>query len=101
MILWKATVRHYVKHPWQILLSVVGITLGVAVVVAIDLTNTSAKKAFELSANAVTGKATHQIIGVSSKIPESLYIDLRKEEGLSNLAPIDVARRLSLISESR
>jgi putative ABC transport system permease protein len=88
VILWKATVRHYVKHPWQIFLSVVGITLGVAVVVAIDLTNTSAKKAFELSANAVTGKATHQIIGISAKVPESLYIELRKQDGLSNLAPI-------------
>ena len=88
MILWKSTVRHYVKHPWQILLSVVGITLGVAVVVAIDLTNSSAKKAFEISANAVTGKATHQIIGVTSKLPESLYVELRKNEGLSKLAPI-------------
>ncbi len=88
MILWKATTRHYVKHPWQILLSVVGITLGVAVVVAIDLTNTSAKKAFELSANAVTGKATHQIIGISAKVPESLYLDLQQQDGLTNMAPI-------------
>lgn len=88
MILWKATVRHYVKHPWQILLSVVGITLGVAVVVAIDLTNSSAKKAFELSADAVTGKATHQIIGISAKVPESLYIELKKQEDLSDLAPV-------------
>ena len=88
MILWKSTVRHYVKHPWQILLSVVGITLGVAVVVAIDLTNTSAKRAFEMSANAVTGKATHQIIGISAKVPESLYIELQQQDGLSNMAPI-------------
>lgn len=88
MILWKSTVRHYVKHPWQILLSIVGITLGVAVVVAIDLTNSSAKKAFELSANAVTGKATHQIIGVSANVPESLYVDLRDQDGLTHLAPV-------------
>jgi len=88
VILWKATTRHYVKHPWQILLSVIGITLGVAVVVAIDLTNASAKKAFEQSANAVTGKATHQIIGISANVPETLYIDLLQQEGLSNMAPV-------------
>ena len=88
MILWKSTIRHYVRHPWQIVLSIVGITLGVAVVVAIDLTNSSAQKAFELSTDALTGKATHQIIGVSSGVPENLYLDLRKEEGLSKIAPV-------------
>jgi len=88
VILWKSTVRHYVKHPWQILLSVIGITLGVAVVVAIDLTNSSAKRAFEQSANAVTGAATHQIIGISADIPESLYIDLLQQDGLTNIAPV-------------
>ncbi|WP_455207323.1 ABC transporter permease [Kaarinaea lacus] len=88
MTLWKATVRHYMKHPWQILLSTVGITLGVAVVVAIDLTNSSAKKAFDLSAGALTGKATHQIIGSSNGVPEELYLELRKNDGVSAIAPI-------------
>jgi len=88
VILWKSTIRHYRKHPWQILLSTIGITLGVAVVVAIDLTNSSAQKAFELSADALTGKATHQIIGVSSDIPEQLYLDMRKESELTAVAPV-------------
>ncbi|HEY5603524.1 MAG TPA: FtsX-like permease family protein, partial [Gammaproteobacteria bacterium] len=88
MTLWKATVRHYIKHPWQILLSTVGITLGVAVVVAIDLTNSSARKAFELSAGALTGKTTHQIIGASNRIPEELYLELRKKDGIIAVAPI-------------
>jgi len=88
VILWKSTIRHYRKHPWQILLSTIGITLGVAVVVAIDLTNSSAQKAFELSADALTGKATHQIIGVASDIPEQLYLDIRKEEGVTAVAPV-------------
>ena len=88
MILWKATVRHYLKHPWQIVLSTVGITLGVAVVVAIDLTNNSAHKAFEISADALTGKATHEIIGASNGVPDDLYIDMRKQEGISHVAPV-------------
>ncbi|MGD8558890.1 MAG: FtsX-like permease family protein [Gammaproteobacteria bacterium] len=88
MILWKATIRHYVKHPWQIVLSTVGITMGVAVVVAIDLTNSSANKAFELSADALTGKATHEIIGVTKGVPDQLYLEMREQEGISHLAPV-------------
>ncbi|MGD8568143.1 MAG: FtsX-like permease family protein [Gammaproteobacteria bacterium] len=88
MILWKATVRHYVRHPWQVILSTVGITLGVAVVVAIDLINNSANTAFEISADALTGRATHQIIGVSDGVPEDLYPELREREGISHLAPV-------------
>ena len=88
MTLWKATVRHYIKHPWQILLSTVGITLGVAVVVAIDLTNTSAQKAFELSTSALTGKTTHQIIGAANGVPEELYLELQKNEAITAVAPV-------------
>ena len=88
MILWKATVRHYIKHPWQILLSTVGITLGVAVVVAIDLTNSSAQKAFELSAGALTGNTTHQVIGSSNGVSEELFLELRQKEGLTAIAPV-------------
>ena len=51
------------RHPWQSLLMVLGITLGVAVVVAIDLANASASRAFDLSTEAVAGRATHQIDG--------------------------------------
>jgi len=86
--LWKATVRHYLKHPWQVLLSTVGITLGVAVVVAIDLTNSSAQKAFELSASALTGKATHHIIGSANGVPEALYLELKQNEGVSAVTPV-------------
>ncbi|MBK6770260.1 MAG: hypothetical protein IPG72_14880 [Ardenticatenales bacterium] len=42
---------------------VAGIALGVAVVVAIDLANASALAAFRRSAAAVTGRATHRVVG--------------------------------------
>ncbi|MGH8555656.1 MAG: hypothetical protein ACREUD_08865 [Gammaproteobacteria bacterium] len=45
-----------------------GIALGVAVVVAIHATRTSADRAFTLSTQAVVGKATHRIIGNPSGI---------------------------------
>jgi len=42
---------------------ILGITLGVAVAIAIDLANVSASRAFDLSTEAVAGRTTHQIIG--------------------------------------
>ena len=88
MNLFKVTLRHYTRHPWQILLSVVGIALGVAVVVSIDLANSSAKKAFQLSAEAISGSATHEIIGGPDSVPEEIYSRLRVDDGLENIAPV-------------
>ncbi len=55
--------RYLLRHRWQSVLMVLGIALGVAVMVAIDLANASASRAFVLSTETLTGKATHQIDG--------------------------------------
>ena len=65
MILLRASVRHLARHPWQAALSVLGIALGVAVVVSVDLASESARRAFALAAEGVTGRATHEIVGGS------------------------------------
>ena len=70
MILLRASARHLARHPWQAALSVLGIALGVAVVVSIDLASESARRAFALSAEGVTGRATHQIVGGSGGFDE-------------------------------
>jgi putative ABC transport system permease protein len=72
----------------QTILMFIGITLGVAVVVAIDLANASASQAFDLSTEAVTGKATHQITGGPNRLNESLYTQLRREGFVEPIAPI-------------
>ena len=56
------------RHPWQLGLAVLGIALGVAVAVSIDLANESARRAFALATEAVTGRATHQIVGGPSGV---------------------------------
>jgi len=80
--------RHYTRHPWQVLLSLLGVALGVAVVVAIDLANSSADKAFTLSSEALTGHATHQIIGGAEGLPEKLYIRQRIKDGFQDATPV-------------
>ncbi len=54
--------RTLLRRPWQSVLMILGIALGVSVVIAIDIANVSARGAFELSTETVTGKATHQIV---------------------------------------
>ncbi|MEZ4717891.1 MAG: hypothetical protein R2851_17650 [Caldilineaceae bacterium] len=53
--------RHAKRRPWQSLFFVVGVAIGVAMIVAIDLANGSAERAFNLGAETVAGRATHQI----------------------------------------
>ena len=76
--LFKFGRRYLVRHPWQTILMIVGIMLGVAVVVAIDLANASAARAFELSTDSVVGRATHQIVGGPAGLDEQVYIELRR-----------------------
>ena len=87
-MLWLSGVRYLLGRPWQTALSVVGITLGVAVVVAIDLGNQSAKHAFRLSSDAVSGRATHRIVGGPGGLSEDIYRKLRVELGIRASAPV-------------
>lgn len=86
--LLRVGVRHMLHRPWQAMLCIVGVALGVAMVVSIDLSNASARRAFTLSTDAVAGRATHQLVGGPSGIDERLYRRLRVEHGLHLSAPI-------------
>ncbi|MEX0821917.1 MAG: FtsX-like permease family protein [Rhodothermales bacterium] len=79
--------RYLGRHPWLTGLSVLGIALGVAVVVSIDLANTSAQRAFELSASRVVGAATHQVVA-PERVDGSVYRMLRIEMGIRAAAPV-------------
>jgi len=87
-LLLLSTLRHLGWHRWQTRLSIIGIALGVAIIVAVDLANQSARQAFLLSAESLTGKASHQIVAGAAGIPEALYRELRMEHGLRRSAPV-------------
>jgi putative ABC transport system permease protein len=87
-LLWQSSLRFLLKHPWHFLLSILGVALGVAMVISIDLSNSSAQRAFSLSAEALTGKATHQIQGSGDFLSDQVYRDLRLTAGYRNSAPV-------------
>jgi putative ABC transport system permease protein len=80
---------------------VLGITLGVAVVVAVDLANVSASRAFDLSVDSVVGRATHQIIAGPQGMDESVYSDLRRAGVVRGAAPIVAAYASSVDMDGR
>ncbi|MHB1482050.1 MAG: FtsX-like permease family protein [Bellilinea sp.] len=83
--------RYVTRHRWQTFLMILGIALGVAVMVSIDLANASASQAFSLSAEAVTGKATHQIAASSGSMDEAIYTELKTSGKVNYAAPIVTA----------
>ncbi len=87
-LLWESSLRFLLKHPWHFLLSILGVALGVAMVISIDLSNSSAQRAFSLSAEALTGKTTHQIQGSGDFLSDQVYRDLRLTTGYRNSAPV-------------
>jgi putative ABC transport system permease protein len=78
------------QRPLPYILCIVGIALGVAMMVSIDLANGSAQRAFSLSTDAITGKSTHQITAISAQgIDESVYTALKiKTSPDLDLAPV-------------
>ena len=80
--------RYLLRHPWQTGLMILGIALGVSVMVAIDLANSAASRAFDLSTDAIAGRATHQIIGGPAGLDEAVYARLRTDGSLDAAAPV-------------
>ena len=88
MLLYRISSRYLLRHPWLLALAVVGVALGVAVVVAIDLANSGARTAFELSADTVAGKSTHQIRGSGGWLDDEVYRTIRVDAGMRDVAPV-------------
>ncbi len=80
--------RYLLRRPWPTALMIIGIMLGVAVAVAIDLANVSASRSFDLSVETMTGRATHHIIEGPQGVEETLYTDLKLSGTASLAAPI-------------
>ena len=81
-VILRLALRYIRRRILQSLLFILGVALGVALVIAIDLANNSASRAFALSTESVTGKATHQITAGSQGLPTSVYTGLRRTLGL-------------------
>jgi putative ABC transport system permease protein len=78
--LWASSLRHLLRHPAQLMLALVGLSLGVGTIIAVDIATASSNRAFELSMETINGAATHEIVGGPQGIDERLYVDLRTRD---------------------
>jgi putative ABC transport system permease protein len=68
--------RALLREPLRASLTVFGIAVGVAVLVAIQLSNESAMAGFEDSVDAVAGRANYQIVSEAALLDETLLASL-------------------------
>ncbi len=70
--------RPLVREPLRASLTILGIAVGVAVLVAIQLSNESAIAGFESSVDAVAGRANYQVVSEAALLDEGVLASLRK-----------------------
>src|SRR5215471_547960 len=87
-VLWRSSWGWFRRHRWSAILAALGIALGIAVVVSIEHASQSARRAFQLSAEAVTGRDTHSSEGGPSGLPEDVDRRIRTELGIEASAPV-------------
>jgi putative ABC transport system permease protein len=80
--------RHFLRHRAQLALAVFGVGIGVAAVVAIGLANESASRAFDLSVDSLSGRATHRVLGGPGGLAEDIHARLRTELRVDTAAPV-------------
>jgi putative ABC transport system permease protein len=81
------TWRYFQQHRLRTLLTVLGIILGVAVVVAIAIVNRSLIGSFQRTIELIAGKAVLQVVNGESGVQESLFPVIRDTEGIRDAAP--------------
>jgi putative ABC transport system permease protein len=87
-IIFRLAGRYISRRFFQSVLYILGVALGVAVVIAIDIANGSANRAFDLSADSVSGAATHQVVGGPAGLPTDVYRKIRVDLGIRDSAPV-------------
>lgn len=84
--------RPLLREKTRTLLTIAGIAVGVAVIVAIQLANQSALGAFRQSIDAISGRANYQITADAGSLDERFLVSLQPlwSEGLRFAPVIDV-----------
>jgi putative ABC transport system permease protein len=84
------SLRYWLRHRGGFFLAALGVALGIAVFVSVQIANHSILAAFSATLDAVSGKANLQIIGGANGLPETVYARL-KERGdtrIQAMAPV-------------
>ncbi|HEX8833274.1 MAG TPA: ABC transporter permease, partial [Abditibacteriaceae bacterium] len=84
------SLRYWLQHRGAFFLSTLGVALGLAVFVSIQIANYSVLSSFSASLDAVAGKANLQIVGGHNGLPDETLAQIRSPEipGVQASAPL-------------
>ena len=80
--------RRLKEEPFRLLLTLLGVALGVAVFIAIKLANTTSTQAFENSLTAISGKTHLEVSGGGLGVDEDLILRLTAMAEVKRAAPV-------------
>ncbi len=83
--LWQHVVRYALRHRFLALINVLSVALGVAVYLAIQITNYSAEQSFAAGVDLVAGRAHLEARG---EIDDALFPQLQTIEGVTAATPL-------------
>src|SRR3972149_1669017 len=82
------TLRHIMAEKTRTLLTLAGISLGVALFISVQLANESILHSFKGTIDAVAGKTTLQITGDDTGLDETILAMVRDEPDVEAVAPV-------------
>src|SRR5262245_1854718 len=92
LTLWRFVSLPYLQqHRLRSLFPMLGIALGVAVFIAVRVTNSSTLRAFERTVEAIAGRASLEITGRGASVDEALLPLARRVPGVAAVAPLILA----------
>jgi len=86
-MLWLASFRFYLKHPWLLILTLLGLASGVGIVIAIDIAVSAAQVQVDKISSTLMGQATHQIVGGPAGVEQSVFVDLKLKHAFHQASP--------------
>ena len=78
----RVTLRHFAAHKLRTALTLGGISLGVAVVIAMRLMHASVSRSYERTVEKIAGKAALQITNGDVGVPEELLEEVKQVPGV-------------------
>jgi putative ABC transport system permease protein len=94
VLLTRLIFRPILQEKVKMLLTITGVTLGVAIFLAIRLANISILESFKASLEAVSGRATLQVSAGEMGFDEMLLPVIREEESIQQAIPVIQATTL-------
>lgn len=85
---WLSSWRYFRAHPLQLVLGVLGVSVGVAAVVAVTAARQAVETSFSRNLQILEGTATHTVVSTQNVISLDDYYQLRRSLPNTPMAPL-------------